>query len=120
MTLFTFNTNLASLLDETKLHSLRFNLDYWMDRMDNHPKLDIWWLNPRNQHPDCRKLGIAFGIVTPLYGHEFTAMTAKDDGYVTLFDLFNILMELHKMECEDVMDHQWASIRWTWTERYWK
>jgi len=87
--------------------------------MDNYPKLDVWWLNPRNRHPDCRKLGIAFGTATPIYGHEFTAVTAKNDGYDTLYELFNILMELHSMEYEAVMDHQWASIRWTWTERYW-
>lgn len=119
MTLFTFNTSYDKLVNETKLHSIRYNSDYWIYRVEKNPKLDIWWLNPRNQHPDCKKLGIARGTATPMYGHEFTAMTARDDGYDSLYDLLEILMQLHKIECEEVLEHRWASIRWTWTERYW-
>ncbi len=117
--LFTFNTSYDKLIDETKLHSIRWNADYWISRLEKNTKLDIWWLNPRNQHPDCRKLGIAKGTAVPLYGHEFTVMTARDDGYDSLYDLLNVLMKLHNIECEDVLEHRWASIRWFWVERYW-
>jgi hypothetical protein len=118
--LFTFNTNYDKLIDESKLHSLRWNAEYWISRLEKNPKLDIWWLNPRNQHPDCKKLGIAFGTATPIYGHEMTIDTARDDGYVDMYALLKVLMQLHKIECEEVLDHRWAAIRWTWTERYWK
>jgi hypothetical protein len=119
MTLFTFNTNLNKLTDESKLHSLRWNADYWIYRLEKNPKLDVWWLNPRNKNPDCHKLGIAFGTATPLYGHELTLATAKDDGYDSLYDLLNVLMKLHNIECEEVLEHRWAAIRWSWVERYW-
>ena len=117
--LLTFNTNYDRLVDETKLHSLRWNADYWISRVAKNPKLDVWWLNPRNQHPDCKKLGIASGTAVPIYGHEFTYMTAQDDGYDSLRDLLNALMELHNIECEDVLEHRWAAIKWFWVERYW-
>lgn len=119
MTLFTFQTNYNELIGETKLQSIRYNADYWISRLAKNRKLDIWWLSPRNQNPDCKKLGIAFGVATPLYGHEFTIDTAIDDGYDDLYALLQTLMSLHKMECEEVLEHRWAAIRWFWTERYW-
>ena len=119
ITLFTFQTNYDSLINETKLHSLRHNSDYWISRLEKNPKLDVWWLNPRNQSPDCHKLGVARGTATPLYGHEFTEMTARDDGYDSLNDLLEELMRLHRMEREYVLKHRWAAIRWIWVERYW-
>ena len=117
--LFTFNTSYDKLIDETKLHSLRHNATYWIERLEKNHKLDVWWLNPRNQSPDCHKLGIAHGTATPLYGHEFTDMTAREDGYDTLDDLLEVLMQLHRMELEYVLAHRWAAIRWIWVERYW-
>lgn len=119
MTLFTFNTNYDKLIDETKLHSIRFNADYWISRLEKNPKLDVWWLNPRNQSPDCHKLGIAKGTATSVYGHEFIDMTAREDGYDSLHDLLDVLMELHSASCEVVLAHRWAAIRWFWVERYW-
>jgi len=99
---------------------LRWNAEYWIERLEKNHKLDIYWRNPRNRAPDCCKLGIAHGTATPLYGHEFTIRTAQDDGYPDLYALLEVLMDLHKIECEEVLDHQWAAIRWIWTERYWK
>ena len=46
-------------------------------------------------------------------------MTARDDGYDSLYDLLEVLMKLYNTGCEEVLAHRWASIRWTWTERYW-
>jgi hypothetical protein len=48
-----------------------------------------------------------------------TVDTARDDGYDTLAELFDVLMELHDLEREDVLVHRWAAIRWIWVERYW-
>lgn len=117
--LFTFNTNYAKLIDETKLQSLRWNADYYIPRLAKNSKLDVWWRNPRTMAQDCRKLGIATGYATPIYGHEMTVDTARDDGYDSLHDLLDVLMDLHHLECETVLEHRWASIRWFWVERYW-
>jgi len=119
LTLLTFNTNYEKLVDETKRQSIRFNADYWIKRLARNSKLDIWWLNPRNQHPDCKKLGIARGTATPLYGHEFTETTARDDGYDTLRELFDVLMELHHLTLDDILAHRWAKVQWLWVDRYW-
>jgi hypothetical protein len=119
MTLFTFNQNYDKLIDETKLHSLRWNANYWVSRLEKNHKLDIWWLNPRNQSPDCHKLGIAKGEAIPIYGWQITAATARDDGYDSIRELFDVLTELHNITYEELHDHRWAAIRWFWTERYW-
>ncbi|RLB67086.1 MAG: hypothetical protein DRH04_08470 [Deltaproteobacteria bacterium] len=119
MTLFTFHTNYDKLINETKLQSLRYNADYWINRLAKNNKLDIWWRNPRNQQPDCKKLGIARGTATPLYGHEFTETTARDDGYDSMSELFEVLTELHNMTREDILKHRWAKVQWFWVERYW-
>ena len=119
MTLFTFNTSYDELIAETKLQSIRYNAEYWLTALAKNSKLDIWWLNPRNQHPDCKKLGIASGHATPVYGHDITEQIARDDGYDTVGDLIPVLGELHSMNYEDVLEHRWAVVRWVWVERYW-
>ncbi len=116
MTLLTFSTLKDKLIRGEKKQTIRLNVSYWSDVIDKNNKLDIWWLNPRNQHPDCHKMGIAAGSYVIKRGNDLTDEDAIKDGFGGLGELIDKLMILHKFGRSDVLKSQWIIITWQWSE----
>lgn len=116
MTLLTFSTLKNKLLNGEKQQTIRYNVSYWSKVLDGNKKLDIWWLNPRNQHPDCYKMGVAEGSYTLKRGSNFTHKDAVKDGFDDLDELLNVLMMLHKLTKSEVLDREWVVMSWEWGE----
>ena len=122
MTLLTFNTMKDKLLNFEKQQTIRYNANFWVERLKTNPKLDIWWLNPRNKHPDCRQLGIAKGTIYDVVkGTDITNELAVADGFLN-FNAFVIWFFENNptiRSLEKFYDHEFAVIRWEWLETYW-
>jgi hypothetical protein len=118
MTLLTFNTLKDKLLNGEKQQTIRQNVSYWSKVLENGNKLDIWWLNPRNRHPDCYKMGVAVGTHTIKQGKYLTHEDAVKDGFCDVDELINILMSLHKYSRPEALGFDWLVISWKWIERY--
>lgn len=116
MTLLTFNTLQKELLSGEKQQTIRKNVKFWSKRLDSNQKLDIWWKNPRNQHPDCYKIGVATGSYVIKHGYDFTTKDAIKDGFSNLYELFYTLMKLHKLSWYDVRQALWIIITWEWSD----
>lgn len=119
ITLLTFNVMKDKLLHFEKQQTIRENVEFWMNQKI-YSKLDIWWLNPRNQHPDCRKLGIANPSIYRIKGIDITEEIAIADGFLGLEELRlwfvpdSSLQKLHVF-----YNHEFAMIRWEWIDTYW-
>ncbi len=116
MTLLTFNTLHHKLLSGDKQQTIRKNVSYWSKRLDSNQKLDIWWLNPRNQHPDCYKIGIGEGDYEIKQGYDFTEEDASKDGFDNRQELIETLMRLHKLSRDEVRRAAWIIITWGWSD----
>lgn len=112
MTLITFNTLKEKLISGEKKQTIRQNVPYWSKRLNKNTKLDIWWLNPRNQHPDCYKMWIAQGKYTIKRGYGLSKKDAQMDGFDTLDELLNTLMSLHKLTLSKALTAEWIIITW--------
>lgn len=116
MTLLTFNTLHYKLITHKKQQTIRKNVKYWSTRLDRNKKLDIWWKNPRNQHPDCYKIGIGTGSYVIKHGYDFTTEDATNDGFSNLNELLYTLMKLHKLSWYEVRNALWIIITWEWSD----
>ena len=114
MTLLTFKTNKDKIKHGIKKQTIRLNVAYWLKVFDSTNKLDIWWLNPRNQHPDCYKMGIASGEIKTKYGRDLTEEDAVKDGFDSLDELLDTLMMLNKLTRTEVLSRELVVISWKW------
>lgn len=139
MPILTFQKRFKdALLNGSKRQTCRYNLEYWW-KLIGHPflppehyrkfnkcleyhgcdssphshKLMIWCPSPRcgnGQHLfDTREY-----IIAPILGVEFPLVKDIDtfDGFKSVADLVNALMELHNLTREEFDAHMWAVIRW--------
>ncbi len=116
MTLLTFSTLQKELLSGDKQQTIRKNVKFWSNRLDRNQKLDIWWKNPRNQHPDCYKIGIETGDYEIKQGYDFTEEDALKDGFDNRQELIETLMKLHKLSRDEVRRAAWIIITWGWSD----
>jgi hypothetical protein len=126
MVLLTFSTLKDELLDRSKKTTIRKNVSYWTRifwrtwaHKGESPTLDMWWLNPRNRHPDCYKMGQALLSRHDVkFGSEFTLQDALDDGFGSLEALYKALEDRNKMSIWEVREAQWIILRFTWLNGY--
>ena len=118
MTLLTFNVMEDKLLNREKQQTIRANIVYWSKRLDKNNKLDIWWLNPRNRHKRCRKLGIGNGTYELKYGRNLTQSDAWKDGLSDRIQLQSTLMKIYKLSPQETLDKRWIIISWEWVDKY--
>jgi hypothetical protein len=98
-----------------KKQTIRLNVAYWLKVFNSTNKLDIWWLNPRNQHPDCYKMGVASGEIKTKYGKDLTDEDAFKDGFDSLGELLETLMMLHHFTKSEVLGRAWVVVLWVWS-----
>jgi len=112
MTLLTFNTLQDELISGKKKQTIRLNVKYWSSRLDSNTKLDIWWLNPRNKHPNCHKMGIGAGSYITKRGWCLSRKDAMKDGFKNLKELREKLMKLNDLTLSEVLESKWIIISW--------
>lgn len=125
MVLLTFNSKKKQLLDGSKETTIRKNVDYWWSMSQRYLErsqpliFDMWWLNPRNQHPDCYKMGQSHNVsmvVKP--GSAFSDYDAELDGFNSLNHLIQRLAFINKMTFDEVLNSDWIILRFDWLNGY--
>lgn len=129
----TFRVKLLKVIDGTKHTTIRLftpsRQKYWSRhiRPHNYRKLEngermvntwrevahLWWLNPRNRNPYCRKIGVAHLIdIQKVKGQFLLASDAKKDGFENLTELLEALAETNNMSEQEVLNAVWLIYTW--------
>jgi len=125
--MITFSGGLERILNETKTMTTRLDAkghyrEAWAkgQDMERDIVLDLWWLNPRNRHPDCYKIGrVYWEREDEVRGHALTPEDALLDGFDTLLEYKVALMNLNNMRSiREVDSHVWTQIIWSKEDGY--
>lgn len=112
--MLSFSGQLDKILDGTKTMTTRLDAKGWyINNLTKGTALHIWWRNPRNQQPDCYRIGVAVcQWIVRKEGRDFTEAQANRDGFGTLWDYKVALANHHNMTVEQVNEWTWTQIRW--------
>lgn len=73
----------------------------------------LWWLNPRNRNPYCRKIGNSPLIdIQRTEGYGLNLWDAQKDGFESLNDLIKTLSETNNMTQQEVLNAVWLIYTW--------
>lgn len=135
--LLTFSTNLAKLLDQTKIRTTRANVPYYQAKWQHGIRnLDMWFGNPRHIHLKNHlvyKMGIAKwatmgifhinknqycfsdGIIMVHTDFRSRAQEiAKQDGFPSLDEYLQALARIKSLTLDQVKAREWATLTWKW------
>lgn len=131
--LLTFRVKLLKVIDGTKLTTIRIMTKHREAYWDRHCTPDnlrlynnrkrivntwrevahLWWLNPRNRNPYCRKIGKAPLIdIQRTEGRHLNLWDAQKDGFETLNELIETLAKTNNTTQQEVLNAVWLIYTW--------
>ncbi len=114
--LLTFNNaSIEKIRAGQKSQTIRYNArrweDWWTRRWQRGEKgiLQVWHGNPRNSGRHIADTVCL--MLSTLPGALFDQAHAENDGFISPFELWIALSNLHAMTLQEVVTHEWAIIR---------
>ena len=78
----------------------------------------LWWLNPRNQSPYCRKIATPYlDFIKKKKGTQFAIEDYRRDGFETMEEYIRALMKTNNMTRPEVMEATWYQYVWVPSHR---
>ena len=111
--MLTFNVKLDEIKNGTKTTTIRIftetrfkHYHRWKRGLKNDENFHIWWLNPRNQHPHCHKIGTSpIKDIRTKLGKDLDNQDAINDGFTGIKALREILMDINKIPTDREFDN---------------